>query len=128
MDNHINIDLSIKCSKCGATNKFSLQNIPTNCTFCGATLPDMHKHVDEAIRIGLEHQRMDMNMAYDYQHHAMDMEKMNKELRKERFKSTASKVKSVAEIIGSIVRALPYVVMIIAFIMVLIMIIRIRLH
>lgn len=69
------MELSINCSRCGATNKFDQEHIPTFCSFCGAALPDMKPYVQDAIKITLERQR-----------HAMDMETMDKEIRKEKVK------------------------------------------
>ena len=75
MDNQ-NLELSVNCGKCGATNKFTAKNIPTFCSFCGAALPDMKKHADEAIKIALERQR-----------HEMDMEKADKSIKVEELKA-----------------------------------------
>ena len=60
MDNKEPVQLSINCAKCGATNKFMSDNIPMFCSFCGATLPDMSKHIDEAISMQRERERHEM--------------------------------------------------------------------
>lgn len=70
------MDLSVNCSRCGATNKFDQDHIPTFCSFCGAALPDMKPYVQDAIKIALERQR-----------HAMDMETAETEIRKEKVKN-----------------------------------------
>lgn len=104
MDNQERIQLSVNCAKCGAVNRFSKNSIPTFCSFCGATLPNMAPHVDEAIRIELERQR-----------HEMNMEKEDKEIRKEKLKYTAQKIKSTADIMGIVLKIIVLIIVTIVF-------------
>lgn len=80
MNNKEPVQLSINCAKCGATNKFMSDNIPMFCSFCGATLPDMSKHIDEAISMQRERER-----------HEMAKEKTELEIKKEYAKVDAEK-------------------------------------
>lgn len=86
------MDLAINCSKCGATNKFDQDHIPTFCSFCGAALPDMKPYVQDAIKITLERQR-----------HAMDMETAETEIRKEKVKGRSDIHDTIQLIIVAIV-------------------------
>ena len=71
--------LSIKCKTCGATNTFKEDEIPSFCSFCGAALPNMLPFVEEAIKISQERER-----------HKMEMEKLDKTLRKEKAKKRSN--------------------------------------
>lgn len=79
-----NIQLSVNCPKCGATNKFDQDNIPTFCSFCGSALPSMAPHVDEAIKISLERQR-----------HQMRIEELRKETKARRTPDGTVLVKAI---------------------------------
>ena len=75
--------LSVHCPKCSGTNIFDeTKQIPTYCAFCGAHLPDMTTFVQESLKLGL-----------DKQHHSMDLEKMDKEIKKERVLNSGQKIK-----------------------------------
>ena len=94
------MQLSINCPKCGANNKFDENNIPTFCSFCGATLPDMQPYVHEAIKLKFEKQR-----------HEMDMETEDKIIHRERLRG----VRDVFGIIRDFIRWAPITLAIIAF-------------
>lgn len=85
------MQLSINCSKCGATNKFDQESIPTFCSFCGAALPNMLPYVEDAIKITLERQR-----------HEMQMESADKDIKKEQIRSLGSKADIVRYIAAAI--------------------------
>ena len=70
--------LSIYCPKCGATVKFDEDQIPTFCSFCGAHLPDMTDFVKENLKLEIDKKRLDL----DRQRHEMQMETMDKEIKK----------------------------------------------
>lgn len=74
--------LSVHCPNCGGTNIFDeTKQIPTYCAFCASHLPDMTEFVQESLKLSL-----------DKQHHKMDMEKMDKEIKKERIESSTHKI------------------------------------
>ena len=83
------MDLSINCNKCGATNKFDENHIPTFCSFCGASLPDMKPYVQDAIKLSLERKR-----------HEMHMETADKEIKKEKIRSFRDILDSSVDLFG----------------------------
>lgn len=85
--------LSVHCPNCGGTNIFDeTKQIPTYCAFCAAHLPDMTTFVQESLKLGL-----------DKQHHQMELEKMDKEIKKERVDTSLDKLKIIAIIVVSII-------------------------
>ena len=85
--------LSIKCPNCGGTVQFDEQHIATFCSFCGSHLPDMTNYVEEAIKINQERER-----------HQMEMEKLDKKMKRE-------KRENISDFIASI----PVIILVIAF-------------
>lgn len=92
MNNKEPVQLSVNCAKCGATNKFMSDSIPMFCSFCGATLPDMSKHIDEAISAEMERKRNEVHK-----------EIAELEVKKEETKVTAQKTAFRQKIIETIV-------------------------
>ena len=85
--------LSVQCPKCGGTNIFDeSKQIPTYCAFCASHLPDMTTFVKESLKLNLEKQ-----------HHAMELEKMNKEIKRERVSTSVDKIKLFAIILMIII-------------------------
>ena len=80
--------LSIKCPSCGGTVQFDEQHIATFCSFCGSHLPDMTDYVKKVAELELEKKQ-----------HIIDMETMEKELKKERIKNSPEKSRLIALII-----------------------------
>lgn len=77
--------LSVHCPNCGGTNIFDeTKQIPTYCGFCSAHLPDMTTFVQESLKLGL-----------DKQHHQMDLEKMDKQIKRERVNTSTTKLKII---------------------------------
>lgn len=83
--------IAIDCSKCGATNKFEHDTIPSFCSFCGAPFPEMKKHVDEIVKIELMRQNNKAIVDYEndmagvqQRYHSMEMEREDKRMRKDR--------------------------------------------
>lgn len=80
--------LSINCKNCGATNKFEEDSIPSFCSYCGAALPNMLPFIEEAIKISQERQR-----------HEMEIEKLNKHIKKEKTKNFSNTLELILVII-----------------------------
>lgn len=96
--------LSVHCPSCGGTNIFDeKKQIPTYCAFCGAHFPDMTTFVQESLKLGL-----------DKQHHSMEMEKADKEIKKEQIKAKSDHRENL----------LTFFICSVAFIIIIIMIIR----
>lgn len=71
--------LSVPCPKCGGTNIFDeTKTIPTYCSFCGAHLPNMDAYVQEALKLKVENELLNM----EKQRHQMEMEAEEKHIRK----------------------------------------------
>lgn len=93
--------LSIHCPSCGGTNIFDeTKQIPTYCAFCSAHLPDMTKFVQDSLKLGLDTKR-----------HTMQLETMDKEIKKERVKTSTEKLRLIIililTILGLLVALLP---------------------
>ena len=100
--------LSAKCPTCGGTNIFDeKKQIPTYCSFCGGHLPDMTKFVQESLQLGLDKQR-----------YTMEINKMDKEIKR-------AKVMSIPEILTSAWKIIAGIVMLLLSIGVFIMIVKI---
>ena len=85
--------LSVQCPKCGSTNIFDeTKQVPTYCAFCAAHLPDMTTFVKESLKLGL-----------DKQYHAMELERMDKEIKKERVDTSLDKLKIIAIIVLGVI-------------------------
>ena len=68
--------LSVPCPKCGGTNIFDeTKQIPTYCSFCSAHLPNMDAYVQEALKLKVENELLNM----EKQRHQMEMEKEEKD-------------------------------------------------
>lgn len=73
--------LSIHCPSCGASIIFDeSKQIPTFCSFCGAHLPDMTNYVQEALKLKLDKEFLNL----DEQRHSMEMETINRQIQKEK--------------------------------------------
>lgn len=84
--------LSVNCPNCGGTNIFDeKKQVPAYCSFCGSHLPEMTTFVKEALKLGL-----------DKQYHNMDMEKMDKEIKKVRVQNSSTKLGMFAIILSII--------------------------
>jgi len=73
--------LSVHCPNCGGTNIFDeTKSIPTYCGFCSAHLPDMTQFVKDSLKVEANRKQLDL----DRQRHDMEIETLNKQIKKEK--------------------------------------------
>lgn len=91
--------LSVHCPSCGGTNIFDeTKQIPTYCAFCGKHLPDMTTFVQESLKLGLDKQQLDI----DRQRHQMELETIDKDIKRTKAKISGEKLGYIAIIVGLI--------------------------
>lgn len=99
--------LSVHCPSCGGTNIFDeTKRIPTYCAFCGAHLPDMTEFVKESLKLGINKQYLDLDRQYlehDRQRHEMELETMDKDIRRTRVRSSGEKLRYITAILFMII-------------------------
>lgn len=81
--------LSIKCPNCGGTVQFDENHIITFCSFCGSQLPDMSSYVEQAMKLSVEEKR-----------HNMEMQKMEKQMKRDALDNKLDAIGLVLKIIG----------------------------
>ena len=89
--------LSVHCPNCGGTNIFDeTKKIPTFCGFCGAHLPDMTQFVKDSLKIEANRKQLDL----DRQRHAMEIETLDKQIKKEKTNNSGTIFGYIVIILG----------------------------
>ena len=82
---------SIRCPNCGGTVIFDKDHVATFCSFCGTHLPDMTEYVKRSIDLEIEQKQ-----------HSMNIETIDKEIKKEKVKSVTSTISNTFDLIKMI--------------------------
>lgn len=84
--------ISVKCHNCGGIIHFDEEHIPSFCSFCGSPIKETKEYIDKAIDLKIEKQM-----------HDMDMELLDKEIRKERIKNIPDAIHNITKIVSWII-------------------------
>lgn len=80
--------LSLKCPYCGGSLYFEKEHPMTFCPYCGSHLPDMTQYVQNAV-----------NFEFVKQEHQMNMESMDKQIKRDKINSVIKTGTNIVELV-----------------------------